>query len=164
MLKPWPRKEFTLGDVIIANRMFNFSVTAAHPGGTVEYGPRSAPAHRIAEIVASNLAADAAKYGDWHSDASIGMSRPPVKLTSKNIKGSPDWQRKIREALGHYFGRAGRDRQPIVLNGPIGSSSTLMKGPALFSRGSTSRARSKPSTWKSLGCMRRRVQKAATCR
>jgi nucleoside phosphorylase len=127
-----PDREFTLGDVIVANRMFNFAVTAANPDGSVEFATRSSPAHRVAEIVASSLVADYAKYGDWQTETSIGMPRPPVALSAKSLRGSPEWRQRVREALGHYFGANGRDRQPTVLEGPIGSSSTLMKDPARF--------------------------------
>jgi nucleoside phosphorylase len=127
-----PEKEFTLGDVIVASRMFDFTVSAANADGTVEFATRGASVHRIAGIIAANLTADTVKYGDWNSEASIGMPRPPVRITKKNLKGSSEWQHKVREALGEYFGKGGRDRQPIVLDGAIGSSSTLMKDPVLF--------------------------------
>jgi nucleoside phosphorylase len=126
-----PEKEFTLGDVIVGNRMFDFTVSAAN-NGTVEFATRSAPAHRSAGRIAANLAADAGKYGDWSSEASIGMPRPPVRITKKNLKGPEEWQQKVRESLRGYFGKGGRDRQPIVFDGAIGSSSTLMKDPLAF--------------------------------
>jgi nucleoside phosphorylase len=129
-----PEKEFTLGDVIVANRMFDFNVTAANADGAEEFATRGSPVHRIAGIIAANLGADAGKYGDWNSEASIGMPRPRVQITSKTLQGNPDWQKKVREALGVYFGKGGRDRQPIVLDGPIGSSSTLMKDPVVFAK------------------------------
>src|SRR5207253_1861941 len=87
---------------------------------------------RLAGIIAANLAADAAKYGDWNSEASIGMRRPPVNLSNRNIYGPHEWRRKLRESLNEYFGPKGRDRQPIVFDGPIGSSSTMVKDPKIF--------------------------------
>ena len=127
-----PEKEFTLGDVIVANRMYDFNVSAANVNGKIEYDTRSAPAHRAAQIVASNLVANAAKYKGWNSETSLEMQRPKVEIISSNIKGHPAWRKRIREALSHYFGPGGADRQPIVLDGPIGSSSTLIKDPTLF--------------------------------
>jgi len=127
-----PEREFTLGDVIIANRMYNFTVTAANPDGTIGYSTRSSPAHLVAQTVAANLVADSPKYGEWYSEAAVGMARPVVRLRRQNIAGPESWQRKVRDALGQYFGKDGHDRQPIVFDGPIGSSSTLMKDPKVF--------------------------------
>jgi hypothetical protein len=128
-----PAIEFTLGDVILANRMFDFNVTASNPDGTTEYAPRSQSAHRCVQVISSNLVADAVKYGEWNSEESIGMRRPHVTLAESNFIGPPEWQQKTREALNCYFGENGSSRNPIVCDGPIGSSSTLMKDPVEFS-------------------------------
>lgn len=127
-----PEKEFTLGDVIVANRMYDFNVSATNARGKIEYDTRSAPAHRTAQIVASNLVANAVKYGAWFSEASLGMQRPKVEVEMRNMKGSLAWRRRISESLEYYFGPAGVYKQPAVLDGAIGSSSTLVKDPNLF--------------------------------
>jgi nucleoside phosphorylase len=127
-----PELEFTLGDVIVANRMYDFNVTAANSDGSVQYAIRGSPAHRIAQVVAANLTANADKYGEWFSEAAIGMPRPPVSLTSRNFGGPENWRRKVREALSHYFSKDGHRRQPIVLDGAIASASTLVKDPMVF--------------------------------
>jgi nucleoside phosphorylase len=127
-----PEREFTLGDVIVANRMYNFTVTAANPDGTIGYATRSSPAHLVAQTVAANIVADSPKYGEWYGEAAIGMARPVVRLSKRNFTGPESWQRKVRDALAQYFGKDGHDRQPIVFDGPIASASTLMKDPVVF--------------------------------
>jgi nucleoside phosphorylase len=124
-----PEQEFTLGDVIVANRMYNFMVTAANADGSVEYAVHGSPAHPVAQLVAANLAADFDKYGNWYNAAAIGMTRPPVSLCDRRFAGPETWKSKLREVLGHYFGEDSHDRQPIVFDGAIASASTLMKNP-----------------------------------
>jgi nucleoside phosphorylase/tetratricopeptide (TPR) repeat protein len=129
-----PQQEFTLGDVIMATRMYDFTVSAANPGAAVELSTRSEPSHRVVQILAANLAADVDDLGDWNSDASIGMPRPPVALDNRNFRGPKSWKDAVRDALEHYFGRSGNDRSPIVLDGAIGSGSTLVKDPELLQK------------------------------
>jgi nucleoside phosphorylase len=127
-----PETEFTLGDVIVANRMYDFTVTAANPNNIIQYATRSSPAHRTVQAVAANLVANTANYGDWFSEAAIGMPRPPVKLAKSNLVGPEDWNRKVYKALDRYFGKSGRDRQPVVFDGAIATASTLMKDPMVL--------------------------------
>jgi nucleoside phosphorylase len=127
-----PAQEYTLGDVIVATRMYDFNVQAAAPDGTVEYTTRSAPAHLLAQLYASNLVAFSDVLGDWNSDASIGMPSPPVKITKTNIFGDSAWIAKVRSALEHNFDRSGKKRLPIAFSGAIGSGSILVKDPKVL--------------------------------
>ncbi|WP_176936840.1 hypothetical protein [Bradyrhizobium brasilense] len=129
-----PAGEFTLGDVVVASRMINLTVDAANPDGSRGYATSASELHPDVERVVLNLEGDAARYGDWNSAASISMERPRVSLAKRNFKGPEDWKVKTRDALAKYFGKDGRDRQPIVVDGPIASGSTLMKDPKVFRR------------------------------
>jgi nucleoside phosphorylase len=128
-----PEEEFTLGDVIVANRMYDFNVRSANANGTVNYTTRSTPAHSVVQAITANLEADSDEFGAWNSEAAIGFPRPPVELAHRNLVGEDrDWKRQVRSALEPYFGKTGRDRQPIVFDGPIGSGNVLMKDPSVF--------------------------------
>ena len=89
------------------------------PDGSRRYATSASELHPVVEKVVLNLDGDAGSYGDWNSETSIGMGRPRVSLAKHEFTGPPDWQSKTREALAKYFGKNGRDRQPIVIDGPI---------------------------------------------
>jgi nucleoside phosphorylase len=128
-----PAGEFTLGDVVVANKMVNLTVSAASPGA-LDYATGTSDLHRDVGIVVSNLVGDARHYMGWSSAASIGKRRPSVSLALRNFKGPEDWKKKTRQALGKYFGNKGKNRRPIVIAGPIASGSMLMKDPEIFAR------------------------------
>jgi nucleoside phosphorylase len=129
-----PAGEFTLGDVVVASRMINLTVDAANPDGSRRYAASASELHPAVEKVVLNLDGDASSYAGWNSKRSIGMARPTVNLAKRNFKGPADWQSKTRKALAKDFGKNGRNRQPIVIAGPIVSASTLMKDPEVFQK------------------------------
>lgn len=52
-----PETEFSLGDVVLATRMIDFSITAALADGTKETAHRGAPAHKAVQNFVSRLSA-----------------------------------------------------------------------------------------------------------
>jgi nucleoside phosphorylase len=124
-----PDLAYTLGDIIVANRMYNFSFKSINADGTEEYGLHSEPAHALAQRFASNIEANKSSLGNWNTEAAIGMSRPVVDMAEERIAGPEKWRDDIRKSLAKFFGPNAQRREPIAVDGPVGSASTLLKHP-----------------------------------
>jgi nucleoside phosphorylase len=129
-----PEPEFTLGDVIVATRFYDFSVTAALAGGKIETTNAGAPMHQLVQTAAANLPALEECLGDWNTDAAIGLSLPPVVLDKKNFVGDKAWREKTRLSLSEQFHSAGPQRKRVVTTGALASGNVLMKDPTKFQR------------------------------
>lgn len=125
-----PANEFTLGDVVAAMRLTDFSVRAAietKEGSKTHYAVGGGPMHRRVQDILALLPAMSNQLGDWNSEESIGSVKPKVTLAAKNFYGSNDWKAKTKATLSRHFGIAIVPRPPLVTTGVVASSDTLMK-------------------------------------
>lgn len=129
-----PEYEYCLGDVMVASRIVDFSVTAALADGDVEYAARGAPAHKAVQDVAARLPALKRKLNGWNSASHITLDRPNAPIKEDKLIGDQDWRERVRAVLIHHFGPTGVElrRDPEVTSAPIASGNTLMKNPALL--------------------------------
>lgn len=129
-----PETEYCLGDVVVASRIVDFSVSAALADGSTELAARGGPAHKAAQDVASRLPALRRKLGDWNSEDRLGMVRPIAPIDADKLVGDDDWNRKIRSALVKAFGETGHEicRPPLVTSAPIASANMLVKAPSVL--------------------------------
>lgn len=130
-----PETEFSLGDVVVASRMIDFSVTATLPDGTTETAHRGAPAHKAVQDLASRLPALQSRLGDWNTPARLGVSLPSVSIDEDHLPiDDGPWKDKLRATLEYRFQpRDGKQpRLPIVTAAPIASGNMLMKDPAVL--------------------------------
>lgn len=129
-----PESEFSLGDVVVAGRISDFSVTAALSDGSKEYATHSAPAHKAVQDLVSRFVPLKAQIGEWGTKERTGVDRPVVELTSDKFVGPPEWMEKVKKALQASFGPTGTEikRPPIVTSAAIGSGNMLQKDPALL--------------------------------
>ncbi len=130
-----PESEFTLGDVVVATRLHDFSVQAALPDGSTDVSNTGGPMHALIQNAVANLEADKALLGEWNSVSVIGKEHPPVELADANFTGTDEaWKRKVRNALSLRFGNPERDRPPLATAAPIAGANVLMKDPDLLKR------------------------------
>jgi WD40 repeat protein/nucleoside phosphorylase len=129
-----PEPEFTLGDVIVGTRFYDFSVGAALSGGKTETSDGGAPIHPLVQAAAVNLPAVAGLLGEWNTEAAIGRPVPPVVLDPKNFRGDADWRDQVRSSLSRQFPESGPVRPRLVTAGALASANVLMKDPARFKR------------------------------
>ena len=130
-----PESEFTLGDVVVATRLHDFSVSAALPGGHLEVTNQGGPVHSVLQASIANLPAVAGLLGDWSSEAAIGSKRPLVELAAKNFLGDPAWKKKVTAALMYHFGSTGEKyRNPLVTAAAVSAGNVLMKDPDLLQK------------------------------
>lgn len=129
-----PESEFSLGDVVVAGRISDFSVTAALSDGSKEYAAHSAPAHKAVQDLVSRFVPLKAQIGEWGTKERTGVDRPVVELTHDKFVGPPEWVEKVLKALQASFGPTGVEirRQPIVTSAAVGSGNMLQKDPALL--------------------------------
>jgi nucleoside phosphorylase len=129
-----PESEFTLGDVVVATRLHDFSVRAALPDGQRELTNIGGPAHLVIQRALANLRAVEGLLRDWNSREVIGLDRPPVSLDDDNFLGDDEWKKRVKRAVSIYFGPEGKERQPIVTAAAVAAGNVLMKDPGELSQ------------------------------
>jgi nucleoside phosphorylase len=122
-----PESEFTLGDVIAATRLQDFSISANQEKAEPEYDVRGAPMHRNVTNFLSHLIAIENKIEAWNTEVSIGMPRPSVQLLEENYYGDPKWKAKVKKVMERHFGDDANRRPPKFTTGAIASSDQLQK-------------------------------------
>ncbi|MEI8396303.1 MAG: hypothetical protein WCF85_16335 [Rhodospirillaceae bacterium] len=122
----YPEFEFSLGDVVVATRIHDFSVTAALTGGRTEIAAAGGPMHSLVQKAVANLAADKDLFGDWYSVKRIGVSLPSISIAEDKFFGDEDWQGKVKAAISH---RRKNPRQPLVTAAAVASGNMLVKDP-----------------------------------
>ncbi len=122
-----PAEEFTLGDVVAASRLIDFSVSAVHEGKPNEYASSGGPTHRKVLDCLMLIPALNDRLGSWNSEQSIGMAKPLVELLPNNFYGDEDWKKKVEHSLTRHFGTSASARPPLVTVGVTATSNTLLK-------------------------------------
>ncbi|HBB98041.1 MAG TPA: hypothetical protein DC054_21875 [Blastocatellia bacterium] len=125
-----PHDEYTLGDVILASRVHDFSVSAAiesADGRVQEFALGGGPMHPEIQTLLANLPALNMFLADWSSPSALGVARPSVKFAASNFYGNENWKKRVRGSLRRYFGNEGVRDNPKALAGPMASSGTLVK-------------------------------------
>jgi nucleoside phosphorylase len=131
-----PDNEFTLGDVVVAERVHDFSVSAvwqdesgqSHSANRDQGGPLSERVRNLAKLL-QPLSSKEAK--GWNDPDRIGVPRPAVDLSPSKFYGSDLWREKTKESLDGHFRPAARTA-PLVTARSIASSGTLMKDAAIM--------------------------------
>jgi len=121
-----PDDDFTLGDVIVATRVFDFSVEAVTKKGR-EYALTGGPMRKSVVNFVANIAALDSQLGGWSEPSALGMEQPVVELSKSVFYGSAEWRAKVRQKLNLHFTKGRRKRHPIAFAGPIASSDRLIK-------------------------------------
>jgi nucleoside phosphorylase/DNA replication protein DnaC len=119
-----PTGRLTLGDVVVATRLQDFTIDARIEDKALEYGISDGPMDRISQDLIAMLPSDDLRgaFGAWNSDDRIGMTRPIVSLSEENFYGGDQWVAKVRESLTHHFPDGKLNRAPVVTTGPTTAS------------------------------------------
>jgi nucleoside phosphorylase len=121
-----PDDEFTLGDVVVASRVHDFSVSAAieSPTGehSTQYQLRGGPIHPVIGDLIGIMPSILGNAPDWNSPGSVRSDRPALDLSSENFYGSPEWRSRTIKSL------SGVPRSRSIVTGrSVGTSGVLMK-------------------------------------
>ncbi|HEY1189309.1 MAG TPA: COR domain-containing protein, partial [Gemmata sp.] len=136
----FPSEDFTLGDVLLANRVHDFSVTAALEGGGTTFAGKGGPAHPAVAKLLSALPSMTvgARLGEWNGPALISAPKPnltvPEELTSPLFYGPPAWRQKVREALRANFPTGAPANRPRYRVESVVAGNTLVKDTELVAQ------------------------------
>jgi len=100
-----PSMDFTLGDVVLANRLYDFTIEARREDLPPEYSIAGGPMHKATENLLTVLSAHEL-HGDfdgWNHADRITMAQPPVSPKEKDFYGDEKWMAKIEESLSYYL-------------------------------------------------------------
>jgi len=127
-----PTSEFTLGDVVLATRLADFSVTAALEGRSAQLAAGGGPMHKQVQDRIALIPAMTAELGDWNTLKSIGIDTPAVDFSVENLYGDNEWRQKVKQSIEHHFPKSKPLRLPLVTTGTNASSDTLVKDSQLI--------------------------------
>jgi nucleoside phosphorylase len=122
-----PDYDFSLGDVVAATYIHDFSLEAVKKKGS-EYHLGGGPVQKDLRNLLVSLPSHEQALGDWMSDPYMPASVPPVAFQDETKYYGPEvWKKTVKGSLEANFG--GRlPRRPLkVVDGPVASSSRLIK-------------------------------------
>lgn len=125
-----PSASFTLGDVIVSTRVYDFQLAAIDDGGDRTYSLRGGKVHKDAGWIARNVAAMTDDLGGWNSLNSVGCAAPIVTVRKKDLYGPTEWQADVKQHLTDRFGSGSNSRVPEAWDGAIASTDFLVKDTA----------------------------------
>ena len=133
-----PSMDFTLGDVVCAIRVHDFSVRAAKEEAADTYNAGGGLMHPAIQRLLGGLPGRVRlQLGEWNSPEAIGMSKPTLRVPAANSDryyGDVKWRDDVRRTLLHHFPRGRPARLPRVTSQPVATSDTLVKSTELLSQ------------------------------
>jgi len=117
-----PSDDFTLGDVVVATRINDYTVHVARQDEDSAFDISGGPLGRAVQAGVVNLGARH-EMREWSGDLS---PRPAIDLAAVRTYGPDAWQKRVRASLDHHFG-TGAARAPVFHPCAIGSSDALIK-------------------------------------
>lgn len=131
-----PDGDFTLGDVMLASSVHDFSIGAAIEGKSPEFRTGGGSMHRAVEKLLTGLPARRGDLGDWNTEAKIGRTLPrvivPDQLDDDRYYGPEDERITVRKVFKGHFPENGKARLPDFCIGAAATSNTLVKDTALL--------------------------------
>ena len=119
-----PDSDFTLGDVIVADRVYDLTLSASKQGKR-EYSLAGGSVHALVDRVLVGLRARRDELQAWNRRDAIGAARPSMSVANALYYGTAAFRRQVRESLESHFGR--RARRPRFTVRPIVSSNMLVQ-------------------------------------
>jgi nucleoside phosphorylase len=127
----FPATEFTLGDVLLSQRMHDFAVSAAIEGKKPEFQDMGGPMTREVEKLVTGLKGFRLRLGAWGEKEFVGKIKPKLKppqtVTNKSLYGSKAWRSKVIDSLNSNFPKGRPRRVPDFFAAVIVTSNTLLK-------------------------------------
>lgn len=127
----FPASEYTLGDVLLSQRMHDFAVSAAVEGKPPEFQDMGGPMMLEVEKLVTGLKGNRAKLGSWSGKEFLGNEKPKLKAPkskiNKSLYGSDEWKSKVVGSLKSQFPENGVVRDPDFFSSVMIASNTLVK-------------------------------------
>jgi nucleoside phosphorylase/tetratricopeptide (TPR) repeat protein len=119
-----PDNEFSLGDVVLANQVYDLN-TSATKEGDLTYSLRGGDVHELAARLLGGLGSRQKELGGWNTKASLKAVPPALDLSFARCYGDDSFQADVLQTLRTNF--ANGPRRPRVTVRPIVSSSQLVQ-------------------------------------
>lgn len=133
-----PHVEFTLGDVMLAINLLDFSVSAAIEEKSPGYRVGGGQMHRDVEKLLAVLPAWRNRLIEWNTEKAIGRKTPPITIPSDIhadvFYGSPDFRSKVQSSLKKHFPKDDLCRLPQFRSDSLATGNTLIKDTNLLKR------------------------------
>lgn len=129
-----PATEYSLGDVLLSQRMNDFAVTAVVDGEAPTYQDMGGPIALEAQKLIATLKGIKDQLGDWNSPNSVGKVRPtvvPPTLESKELYGDDKWKQSVIDSLNRNFPVGQPSRRPYFHAAVMITGNTLLKSVTL---------------------------------
>ncbi|MGH7866647.1 MAG: hypothetical protein ACREP9_03195, partial [Candidatus Dormibacteraceae bacterium] len=124
-----PSDDLSLGDVVLATRILDFSLEARKFKESPTYNVGGGPIAKSIAVGVANLNARQADLGEWWVDL---PSKPSVSLAESRFYGPKPWRRLVREKVHVHYGKGVAARAPVFSGGSIASSDRLVKDPRVL--------------------------------
>lgn len=121
-----PHKDFTIGDVVVASELLEFTYEVKIDDAPSKLHPRTLPLDRRSHGLVSMLPALLRQVSFWSSEAETRQRRPGPPLPEQVLADIPEIHRPIlTAAMQHHLSIA--RTEPKAITGTVGSSNALMK-------------------------------------
>lgn len=127
-----PAEEFSLGDILLASRLHDFSVSAAIEDAAKQQNVRGGRVHPDVEDLLAILPAYRTELDatGWNTRHCLGVTIPntPVSddLDDESYYGDRAWREAVRDCLKTRFASHEKLRGPSFRIGPVATSNTLL--------------------------------------
>lgn len=126
-----PSADFTLGDVVCATHVHDFSVRAAAEGRGNTFNVGGGEMHYSILSLLGSLPQILRTLPEWNTKTAIGRDTPPVETPTRamtsRLYGSRKWRKDVRESLARHFPGGTPARTPIATARAVASSDALVK-------------------------------------
>ncbi len=124
-----PVDEFSIGDVVISQFIYDFTKSTFNANGKIDQDPAASYLHTQSQNSVALIPARLTEMAGWNSEKNIGMARPNMEFDENQIPPEVDdyhWVKKIKSSLQ----AAAKPSEPIVrIDCKFASSNILMKDP-----------------------------------
>ena len=124
----FPSDDFSLGDVVLASKVVDLSVTAAKKGGRTEYVAQGGPCHPDVETLLSWLPSQKSELTEWCIPSNLIQEKPklvaPADHFDTRLYGNDDHKEDVANTLQMHFSAT---REPLFASAALATSNTLVK-------------------------------------
>jgi nucleoside phosphorylase len=121
-----PHKDFTIGDVIVASELLEFTYEEKRDNSPSTLHPRTLPLHRLTHGFVSMLPAVLRQIAQWSAEQETTKQRPAPPTIHQIAADVPEVNRaKLEATIRSHLDKPRTD--PKVVTGTVGSSNALIK-------------------------------------
>lgn len=131
-----PAADYSLGDVLLSQRVHDFTVAAKAEGRPLEVQDLGGPMHPDVERLLSSIPANKTLLAGWDHSQEMQMAVPELKIPDSTddprLYGSTSSKEGVIQCLKSKFQSSFRDTMPTFHIGPLIDASTLVKDTELL--------------------------------